>query len=94
MKKEASALKVGDWWAPCCLHDLTQIKNEGDLSDAVEMAQDEEFGLFAGGWDTCSEAVDELIADCDRDERMQLLHWHQSRGGDEQIAREISRHLG
>ena len=85
MKKQASEMKIGDWWAPCCLHDLQQLKDADDI-EAIRP-------MFRDGCDTCAEAVDELIQECDQEERLFLLRWYRAEGNNPDIARELGRYV-
>lgn len=48
---DSDALAIGDWWAPCCLHDLSQIQTADDLEAARGYIP------YSGGWHTLREAV-------------------------------------
>ena len=89
MRKQATEMVIGDWWAPCCLHDLTQVADADDLATLL----DNEFLMFKGGWDTCAEAVAELVQECDQAERQFLLDWYRGQGANESIARELERYV-
>lgn len=56
--------KVGDWFAPCCLHDLQRFESEHDLADMLAFV--EEMGPIRV-WRTCRDAVAELIPEEDAD---------------------------
>ena len=90
MRKTIEQLAIGDWWAPCCLHDLQPVKSNEEVAEAREFA--EEMGI-GGVWSTCSEAVDDLIAECDDEERLFLLKWYRGKGDNAEIAENIARHL-
>ncbi len=51
-------LKIGGWWAPCCIQDLNHIKDEADLAEAREVFADKETG--ATYWPTLKEALGAL----------------------------------
>jgi hypothetical protein len=83
-------MQIGHWWAPCyCLHDLQQVQDEDDIATIM----DDEVPMFCGGWDNCAEAVDELIRECDQEERLFLLRWYRGEGGNADIARELARYV-
>lgn len=81
-------MRVGHWWALCCLHDLQQVQDEEDIATIMDQE-----GMFRGGWDTCAEAVDELIQECDREERLFLLRWYRGGGENPAIANELARYV-
>lgn len=82
-------MRIGHWWAPCCLHDLQQVQDEEDIATIM----DDEMLMFCGGWDTCAEAVDDLIQECDQDERLFLLRWYRGGGANQAIAHELARYV-
>lgn len=89
MRKTIHDITAGDWWAPCCLHDLQRASTAEDISEALEFAED--MGI-AGVWETCAEAVDDLIQECDAEERTFLLSWYLGKGDNAEIAENIARH--
>lgn len=89
MRKAAAEMAIGDWWAPCCLHDLRQVQGAEDIA----VINDDENLMFCGGWSTCAQAVDELIQDCDQEERLSLLCWYRGDGAAPEIACEIGRYV-
>lgn len=62
-----SDIKIGWWWAPCCIHDLSQIKTKCDLDDALQ-AQRGDDPPYAGAWATLEEALNALIPKRGEDE--------------------------
>src|SRR5690349_9365323 len=52
---DQDALAIGDWWAPCCVHDLEQIQTAEELAFARTMVP------YAGGWHSLREALAELL---------------------------------
>ena len=82
-------LRIGHWWAPCCLHDLQQVHDQADLATIM----DDEMPMFRDGWDTCAEAVAELIQECDQNERLFLLRWYRGQGANPAIAHELARYV-
>lgn len=82
-------MRIGHWWAPCCLHDLQQVQDDDDIATIL----DDEIPMFCGGWETCAEAVAYLVQDCDQEERRFLLDWYRGVGANAEIARELEHYI-
>jgi hypothetical protein len=55
MKVEQEQVTIGDWWAPCCVHDLYQASTDADVEEARNCMP------FAGAWNTKEEALADLL---------------------------------
>lgn len=55
MKKAQGTIELGDWSAPCCIHDLAKVETSEDLENARTEIP------FAGAWGTLQEAINDLV---------------------------------
>jgi hypothetical protein len=53
---QQSGLRIGDWWAPCCVRDLEKITTDAELEIAREAIP------YAGGWTSLGAALRDLLA--------------------------------
>lgn len=88
-KVKREDMRVGHWWALCCLNDLQKVLDADDL----EVINDNEMDTFRGGWETCAEAVEDLMGEFSTEECLFLLEWNRGIGNMPEIAQEISRLL-
>jgi hypothetical protein len=82
-------MKIGDWIARCCLHDLEQLRTQDDIDDEAEFSA--EMWKARGPWATCREAVEAMGGEHDREDLEFLVGWYGER--EPEIASEISRYL-
>jgi hypothetical protein len=55
MRLRRDEIKIGHWWAPCCIYDLERVETEDDLEDARS------YEPFFGAWSTFEEAIADLL---------------------------------
>lgn len=60
MNPKERDINIGDWYAECCEHDLSQITTPEQLACA-KSAQEHPYP-FAGSWPTLQDAIDDLVS--------------------------------